>query len=218
MRVGAALLLVEMLLASAASAASFSEGSDAYSQNHVADAERIYTAVIADPSASAADRSGAERELARIGWLIDGDSKRALADLAAAKAVGDKPCDTAAMIARVLRESKEDANAIGSGEALLASCPEPSGRDDIRTHLIGARLDLAARDAANRSSLLAGAVAEAKQFTIDASVEAARVRFETALMTDDATGALAAWKDYFWLDDSDAPQALENTDVAAIFN
>ena len=48
-------------------------------------------------------------------------------------------------------------------------------------------------------------------------VEGARVRIETALLTDQAEAALRAWKDYFWLDDSDAPQALQGLGVTAIF-
>ena len=97
--------LLGFLLTATARAATFSEGRAAYDDNHVADAERIYAQVIVDKSANAADRASAERELARIAWLIDGNSKRALGHLAVAHAIGDKACDTAAMTARVLREA-----------------------------------------------------------------------------------------------------------------
>ena len=218
MRVGLGLLLIELCAASAATAATFSEGREAYDLNRVAQAEKIYASVIADPTASVGDRASAERELGRIAWLIDGDSTRALAHLDAAAALGDKPCDTAGLTARVLRESARNSEAIRRGGALLDSCPADAERNAIRTHLIGSRLDLADGDPKRRQALLAEAVAEGRNFTADADVEAARVRLEAAMLTNDAPSALAAWKDYFWLSDTDAPQALEHLGATAIFN
>lgn len=217
MRIAAALLFADMVAAGAASAATFSEGRAAYDLNRVADAERIYAEVSADRSASAADRASAERELARIAWLIDGDAKRARGHLSAAERIGDKPCDTAALSARVLREANLYAEALGQSDALLAACPEPDGRDLIRTHIIGARLDFAAATLAERKRQLEAARAEAAQFTVNADVEAARVRLEIAFLSGDANAALAAWKDFFWLEDTDAPQALETAGVTGLF-
>jgi hypothetical protein len=37
------------------------------------------------------------------------------------------------------------------------------------------------------------------------------------LLTDDTATALAAWEDYFWLDDSDAPQALRHLGATQVF-
>ena len=105
MRVATALLLVELSLAGVAQAASVAEGRAAYDDNKVAEAEKIYAAVVGDRSAGAAERSAAERELARIAWLIDGDADRAMAHLRAARSIGDKPCMTAEYAARVLREA-----------------------------------------------------------------------------------------------------------------
>lgn len=217
MRVGVTLLLVEILVAGQAQAASLSDGKSAYSQNRVAEAERIFAGVAGDGSAPVADRSEARRELGRIAWLIDGNSKAALDHLAEARSLGDKPCATATLTARVLHESDLDAEAARKGPELLASCAEGMERDSLRVHLIGAMLDLASEGGADRASLLAAAAAEARNFSRDADVEAARVRFETALMTGDAPGTLAAWKDFFWLDESDAPQALEKIGATAIF-
>src|SRR5205085_7866481 len=81
-RVATALLLVELSLAGATHAATVSEGRASYDDNRVAEAEKIYAGVTADRAAGAAERAAAERELARIAWLIDGDSKRALTHLA----------------------------------------------------------------------------------------------------------------------------------------
>lgn len=218
MRVAAAVLLVEIFLAGSAGAATFGEGRAAYDQNRVAEAERVYAQVIGNQSASAADRAAASRELARIAWLIDGDSARALGHLDTARMIGDKRCDTAEMRARILRESKQFELAERHGRTLLADCSEPGGADAVRTHLIGARLEQAVVLPQQRASLLAEAKAEAAKFTPDADIEAARVRLETALLLNDAPAALAAWKDYFWLAESDAPQAFANAAVSATFN
>ena len=101
-----------LLISTGARAVTVSEGRAAYERNKVGDAERIYASVVADTAASAADRSAAERELARIAWLIDGNSIRALAHLSAARSIGDKPCDTSELVARVLRESSEAREAL----------------------------------------------------------------------------------------------------------
>jgi hypothetical protein len=217
MRRGAALLLAGMFLTSPVFGASFSDARSEYDLNHIAKAETLYANIISDPAASAADKSGAERELARIAWLIDDDSTSALKHLDAAQRAGDKPCDTAELKARVLRESARLDEAIRQSATLLAACPDAAERNAIRTHLIGARLDLAASNPAKRSALLAQAKAEEAEFSPDADIEAARVRLETALLTDDAPAALAAWKDYFWITDTDAPPAIAHSGATAIF-
>jgi hypothetical protein len=218
MRVGATLVLVELFFASAAYGATLTDGRSEYDLNHVANAEVIYAGIVADPSASASERAGAQRELARIAWLIDADAPRALKHLDTALRVGDNPCASAELKARVLRESARFDDAIRISEELLSDCSDPAERDRIRTHLVGARLDLAARSPSRRGALLAQAKAQEAQFTLDADVEAARVRLETALLTDDAEGAISAWKDYFWLEETDAPPALQSAGATALFS
>ncbi|MFL6830431.1 MAG: hypothetical protein ACJ8D5_07420, partial [Sphingomicrobium sp.] len=137
MRVGAALLLVEMCLAAPAVGATFSQARSEYDLNHVAQAEKLYAEVVGDPSASAIDKAASERELARIAWLVDADAPRALAHLDSALKLGDKPCDTAELKARVLREAGRLEEAIKDSATILAACPDPSERDGIRTSLIG---------------------------------------------------------------------------------
>ena len=217
MRIAAALLLVEMSTASPAASATFSDGRAAYDQNRVAEAERIYAEVIADRATSAADRASAERELARIAWLIDGDAGRSLAHLDAARAIGDKRCNTAQIRARVLREAGRFAVAAREGPALVSECDDPGEADVVRTFVIGVLLDQADKEPRQRSQLLAKAIADARQYGPDADIEAARVRLEAALLTGDWAGALAAWKDFFWLERADAPQALAKAGVAGIF-
>ena len=121
------------------------------------------------------------------------------------------------MIVRVLRESRQANQAVRRGDALIASCPDSSERDQILVPLIGSKLDLAAVTPQDRQALLAQATADETNFTPDAGIEAARVRLETAILTGNAAAALAAWKDYFGLYDKDAPQALEGAGATAIF-
>jgi hypothetical protein len=195
-------------------ATSLSEAQDAYDNNKVADAERMFAAIAADSSASADDRSAADIALARIAWMIDGNADAALQRLSVS---AGQPCDIGIMKLRVLKEAKRDRQAIDSEADLLNACPEAAKRDEMRVHAIAARLDLADAERAQRNELLAEAAADARLLTPDAGVEGARARLEIALMTDNAPAALGAWKDYFWLDDSDAPQALTHFDATRRF-
>lgn len=195
-------------------AASLSEAQDAYDNNKLPEAGRLFSAIAADPNASADDRANADIALARIAWLVDGNADAALRRLSAA---GAEPCDAGIMKLRVLKEAKRDQETINSEPTLLNACPEPAKRDELRAHAIAARLDLAQTNAARRTRLLLDAAADAHLLTPDAGAEGARVRLELALMTNDAPAALAAWKDYFWLDDNDAPQALTRFDATRRF-
>ena len=217
MRVAIALLLIEICLAWPASAATFAEGRSAYDLNKVADARRIYAEVAHDAAASAADRSASERELARIAWLIDADNKLALQHLDAARQIGDNRCDTSELIARVLRGAHRAVEAAQRSAEILDFCPDEAARNATRTHIVGALVDLAWSDAPRRADWLERAKAEAARFTPDADIEAARVRLELALLSQDAPSALQAWKDYFGLDEADAPHAYANAGAGDIF-
>src|SRR3954452_11602774 len=137
--------VLALCLPSAAFAASLTEAQDAYEQNKVSEAERLFAAVAADGSASADDRADANLALARIAWLIDGNADLALqrADTASA---GGKVCDAGVMRLRVLRGAKRDEQTIDSEPALLKACHEPQKQDEMRVHAIAARLDLADSD------------------------------------------------------------------------
>lgn len=209
--------LIALTLPVPAVAATFTEARSAYEQNKVAEAERLFAQLSVDPAATIEDRAKAWRELARIAWLIDRDAPKALRHLDAARATGDQPCDTAAMTARVLREGKLSAQAIAQSDDLLRACPEAARRDAILLHLIGARLDFAAADSTRRPGLIAEANEEVAKFSSEAGIRSAQVKLETALLAGRADAALAAWKDYFWLSDTDAPQLFEKEGVTAIF-
>jgi hypothetical protein len=121
------------------------------------------------------------------------------------------------MVSRVLREAKRDAEVVAAEPALIDACPLADKRDSIRINVIAARLDRASNVPAERPRLLDAAEADQHLLTQDAGVEGARVRLETALLRDDAQAALAAWKDYFWLDETDSPQALEHFGATRLF-
>jgi hypothetical protein len=212
-----ALLMLLFSTGSTANAASLTEAHEAYEANKVAEAERLYRAVASDSAASSDDRAEASVELARIAWLVDGNADLALQRLDPASATGAKACDLAEMRSRVLRESKRSEQAITEGPKLIEACPVPAKRDPIRVNIIAARLDRAAELPAERSSLLKQAKSDEQELTEDAGLEGARVRLETALLIEDPRAALAAWKDYFWLDDNDAPQALEHVGATRLF-
>src|SRR5690242_7417423 len=107
------------LLLSASSpslAASLSDAQDAYDNNKVADAERMFAAVAADPSATSDDRSAANVALARIAWLVEGNAEAALQHLGAPTG---QPCDVGIMRLRVLKEANRDQQAIASESGAL---------------------------------------------------------------------------------------------------
>lgn len=206
-------LIAAALLVSAsgtAVAASLSEAQDAYDNNKIPEAAKLFSSIAADPNASADDRADAKIALARIAWLVDGNADEALRKLSDAAA---EPCDVGIMKLRVLREAKRSQDAVEAEDGALKRCGEAGKQDEMRVHAINARLDLARANPSRRKSLIADAVADARLLTPDAGAEGARARLQISLLTNDAPSALAAWKDYFWLDDSDAPQAL--ADLAA---
>jgi hypothetical protein len=201
-------LIAAALLVSAsgtAVAASLSEAQDAYDNNKIPEAGKIFSSIAADPNASADDRADAKIALARIAWLVDGNADEALRNLSDAAA---EPCDVGIMKLRVLREAKRSQAAIEAEDGALKACGEAGKQDEMRVQAINARLDLAQANPSRRKSLIADAVVDARLLTPDAGAEGARARLQISLLTNDAPSALAAWKDYFWLDDSDAPQAL----------
>jgi hypothetical protein len=121
------------------------------------------------------------------------------------------------MAARVLRESGEAREALKQAGALIGSCDEPDRLDAIRTHLIDARLDLAAKGSADRARLLADAASEGAKLGPTAGLEGASARLEVALLLGDSGAALAAWKDFYWLDETDAPPGLASWGVTQAF-
>jgi hypothetical protein len=188
-----------------ARAVSLDEGLNAYRDNHVAQAESTFTAIAADPHASAEDRAGAQRELGRIAWLARGDARPIASTLA--QASSGQACETAALAARIFREAGNAGAMVAQAAQKLPDC-QGAMANDLRVELARDELAIAATgqsDAALRSAAqyLAGIQGAGAQ-----SPDASGARFSLAIMQRDATAALSAWRDYFWLTDSDVPQAM----------
>jgi hypothetical protein len=206
----ALLLLAAGLTASEAAAGPLQDGTAHYRQNQIAEARRDYAAVLADPSAKPADKAAASRELGRLAWLIDADAPAAATELRSAIATGADVCASAALYARVLRESGQTAQATAEGARSLPACDNPNERVELSQQMMAAELDRAAASPADRAAALKAAADIWAGMRTDAQgdLDSERSALELALMTRDAPAALAAWKGYFWLTGKEAPQGM----------
>ena len=201
--------LAALLLAScSARAAETIDGAmQAYSHNRIAEAEGIFRKIAADPAASARDKAQAHRQLGRIAWLIDGDAGRALAEVKAAFAAADDRCASGQLQARILQEAGRGRELLPQLPALAAACEEAGPADDIRLRGAAAALDLGAAGEADKleaaGQLIAGAGEDARSSPVVSALA-----LQLALLQGDAAAALRAWKDYFWLSETDVPQGL----------
>ncbi|HEX8449058.1 MAG TPA: hypothetical protein VF652_05660, partial [Allosphingosinicella sp.] len=179
----------------------------AVGRNRVAEAEKVLRKIAAASGTPAEDRARAHRQLGRIAWLVDGDAGRALSEARAAWSVPKERCSAARLEARVLQEAKKPDLLTARLEGLLGSCDRPDLADQIRLRAVAANLDLAASGrtgALDSAARLLGAVGSEEREGLQGSALA----LELALLQADSAAALKAWKDYFWLADSDVPQAL----------
>lgn len=203
-----------------AHAATLAEALSAYRNNRVGEAENMLRAVADDPAASAPDRAAAQREMGRIDWLIRGETDAAAAALAQAQD-GEARCHAVLLALRVYREAEAPQTGIDHAAQSRGACTEAAA-DDMRVAIARARMAQASLAPAQAAQHLAAAAAELG--AIDPSARrvpsVASANLALALMQRDAAAAFAAWRDYFWLEDSDAPQALgaEAGRVGARFN
>lgn len=206
------LSLVAALSATAANAANFHDGLTAYNANRVAEAERIYAAVLADPASTAKDRAAAARELGRIAWLIDRDLARAQAQLETALAAGDDGCATGVLLVRFLREAEQAARSVEAAARFEFLCDVPEEADQLHLQAARSGLDLAAgQSGASRAATLAAVEARLAALTETgrARLAASQVRLAAGLLKGDARQALEGWRGYFWLTaEADAPQGM----------
>jgi hypothetical protein len=196
------------LAAPAAEAATLAEALSDYRNNRVPQAEAALQAVAADPAASAADRAAARRELGRIDWLLRGEADGAEAALAQAES-GEALCDAVLLALRVYRE----ADAPQAGLAHAAAARDACGAAQEETFRIALARALMAQAQLDPGGGARGLAAAARELAaIDPiarrAPRVAAANLALALMRRDSAGAFAAWRDYFWLDDEDAPQAM----------
>jgi hypothetical protein len=201
-----------LLLSCNAEASNFDEALNAYSQNNVAEAERALRRIATDPAAGAKDKASALRELARIKWHIDGNAATALHDLSQADATGGSNCDSGKLRARILQESGRARELLDKTNMLAAQCKDAAEAGLVQLDAAEAALDIASADAAAR----AGALARAKELLgnlhpdVRASLRASALALQLGLLVGDSAAALQAWKDYFWLTETDVPQGLKH--------
>jgi hypothetical protein len=195
---------------SSGSTVSIDEAISAYRQNRIAEAKAGFGAVAVAPDASFRDRAEARRELARIAWLVDADPAGARAQLESTDAWKDKPCQTAALLVRVLRESARPAKAVQAAAAHRTQCVD--SRDALLIQEIRAWADLAM---ASGGSLRSQAPMRMKA-GLDAlgegplGLDAARLHLDFGLLSAAPEHVFKGWCSYFWLANEDAPPALVN--------
>ena len=204
----AALVVVLLAVPDPADARTVTEALAAYRDNRVAEAERILAAVVADSAAAPRDRAEALRALGRIDGLLRGETD-AMAAAIAEGPTGGEHCATAALALRVYRDAGAPAIPLPYAASASVFCT-PDEIDLLRVELARTHLAIGRSSAAERDTRLAAAAGELAAIDPAArSVPAvASVRLALALERRDAAAAFAAWRDYFWLVDTDAPQAL----------
>lgn len=203
-----ATFLALVALTPEAHAVTLAEALGSYRDNHVAEAERQLAEVAADAGASAADRAGALRELGRIDGLVRGETD-AIAAAMAQTPGGEEACKTAAIALRVYREANQTEAALAYASAVAGGCA-PTDAEALRIETARSRLTLAISDPAHRTEHLDAAAAQLDglaPITRGAPLVAS-TRFSLAMLRRDASAAFEAWRDYYWLTDTDAPQAL----------
>lgn len=204
----AAALLALTAFTPAAAAATLSEALAAYRDNRVAQAESMYTAIVADTAATPADRVNARIELARVDWLVRGETDAAAALLDNVPDIAER-CDAAILTLRIFREAGQPQTSLAGAEASRNQCG-PREVETLHVQLAQTHMALAASAAQQRAMHLSAAAAELAQIGNAAAgvPSVASARLSLALMQRDAAAAFAAWRAYFWLTDADAPQAL----------
>lgn len=196
------------LLASPAAAVTLTEALSAYRANRVAEAERGLAEIASDPAAGAEDRAAALRELGRIDWLVRGETDAAAAALASAQTGADR-CRAVLMALRVYREAGEPRVALDAALTARGECA-PDEAEAMRVALARAYIEaarLSPGDAAEHLLAAADELGGLRAIAARAPTVAA-AQLSLAIAQRDAAGAFAAWRNYFWLDDGDAPQAM----------
>src|SRR5262245_46564377 len=153
-----AALTALIALAPAARAETLAEALTAYRNNHVADAERMYSAIVADPSASPADRAGALTELARVDWLVRGETDATAGVLGN---IADSPerCAAAVLVVRIFREAGAPATPLADAQASSGACTARDG-EALHVQLARSHMALAAMSPQRRAAELAAAQTE----------------------------------------------------------
>lgn len=201
-------------------AAKYDEARVLYQQGNVPKAETMYQTIVADQSASARDRSGAFRELARIAWLVDGNGQKAVAILARSLPNDPDPCPAALLYGRVLNDGPARSQAPSKLAPWAQRCAETDPGVALqltRSHI----LDAAAKGPSQRTAATRAARAawEGMRPLARNGIEGSRQRMRIGLLEGNVDEALAGWRDFLWLGEGSAPQAfgMSDADVVTAF-
>lgn len=209
-RASLALVAIFALFAADASGQehSLATAQEQYRANRVTRAERAFSRVVSDSLAAPEERAEAARELARIAWLVHGDASRAHRLIAAMPTSHDR-CLAAVLVSRIEREAGAFGPGLTDAASTLHQCAGGDA-DALQLNLARAWLAQAEHTPLRREELLAEALA-----TLNAvgelnqrQLQACATRLGIGVMQRDSAVALAGWRCYFWLADTDAPQAL----------
>lgn len=209
---GAALRLLPLLMAwlvNPAAAAPIDDAKSAYKNYKVSEAEALYRGIAADPQASLRDQGQAQTELARISWLIDGNTGAATTRLAQSLPINPEPCAGAFLYARILNDGGKAADVPRLLAQFSPRCAdlEPGvPLEVIHSYVVVA----AALPPASRKRVLDAArtAMAALPRLARAGLDAARLNMDIGLLAGDGHVALSGWKDYFWLDQTSQPQGF----------
>ncbi|HEY5759894.1 MAG TPA: hypothetical protein VIU34_28925 [Steroidobacter sp.] len=198
-------MLLSILFLAASSAATPSEcatrleqGRNAYGVYDVETARRLYSSVTPE-SCSPRVAGEAATELARISWLIDGDTTAAVDRLRKIVATHPDPCPAARLLGRILNASGRSAETPATLAPLLQRCEalEPK----LALEIVQAQIDQAAPAAARKQLATAPELAQA-------SLTGARQRLAIGLLSNDAGIAIEGWQAFYWLEGTAKPQAF----------
>jgi hypothetical protein len=202
-------VLFFVAISSPVAAAGLAEAMSAYRSNRVAQAERMLSEVAQDAAAPDADRAEARRALARIDWMARGETDAAVAALQATPS-GEGRCAVMVAALSVFREAGAGAAMIDSAESVDAECrprdAEALRVERARIHMAMARTASGAERA--RQLTLAASQLDAIDAALARTPNVAGPRLALALAQRNAAAAFASWRNYYWLTDADAPQAL----------
>ncbi|MBA3678226.1 MAG: hypothetical protein H0W74_12635 [Sphingosinicella sp.] len=217
----AALAATLAFAAPPAAAATIAEAQAAYGIYDVNQAEKLYRLVAENPEASAIDRGTANRELARIAWLVDGKREAALALLENSFAADPDLCPAAFLYGRILNDGPTGEVSVAKLAPFTDRCRETESGVALEA-VRALTLAAAASASPDRAATAASARAAWERLPDIAKGAAGGTRLQLAigLLTQDRSMALAGWRSYFWLTGTQsAPQALAQSgaEIATAF-
>ena len=172
----------------------------AYGTYDVVAARRSYKRV-ADGACSAGERAEASTELARIIWLVDANGPAAVARLRTVPMTMPEGCAAAAMLGRILIETRRPTEVASTLAPALPVCSslEPA----VALAMVSASVALAADGPPNarvRAARAALSLWEGLSPVAQATLRGSRQRLALGLLAAEPAEASAGWRGFFTMD------------------